>query len=651
MGDNLITGQRQQLYLPFRGVDNDSSLYLPLDPTSQDIRYLRLHAGSDNDPIVCSLDHTTLDQKAGGCVPYIALSYCWGEVNDTTEIDVRFPNPDEGFATQRFRITRNLYAALYALRFPQDDRVLWIDAICISQSDPKEKTHQVGLLSLIFSSAAEVVVWLGKEDTSSRIVMRCQEHLWTCISKRNLHPSLHMLERTELDQIWWEFMQQLFEDSELRKEMAVSWLQKYSDVYYRKFVSWDRRYKSICTALYSSLDQLLARSWFRRIWVFQGVLLSPRDLKGNLTITLLAGSSTMSWQAWAALTRLCFKSPCVQSYERENLTWFNGAWFKSTMMAGLARYAYYFDRTRKFLSSDPRDKLFALLHIATDTQKRIEYDPMLRPNYEKSLDVIVLEFAICGVVVPMLLRTLPALEGKIEENQPSLKSGSHFWFELLYPSDFYADFEFYDKDPSPFAQVQILPYEGEVITTIAQRLDLKLGRSWCKENGIFELAFADRIAKVLRAFLLAVEPLVRETYGFALFKNVLIMIGIPEHKVQLHWVGFGRMDFSDLITEWPDVDVWRFSQEVYDIDQTWFWALACTGSWTPHNGYGAPQLFITADNRLVLGSNEVQVGDFVVQMPGSNTPFMMAADRWQHNPRISDYRFEGVCSFYPGTLL
>jgi Heterokaryon incompatibility protein (HET) len=42
------------------------------------------------------------------------------------------------------------------LRDPLEDRVFWIDAICINQEDDKEKSRQVPMMAQIYSEAANV---------------------------------------------------------------------------------------------------------------------------------------------------------------------------------------------------------------------------------------------------------------------------------------------------------------------------------------------------------------------------------------------------------------------------------------------------------------------------------------------------------------
>ena len=51
---------------------------------------------------------------------------------------------------------------------PMETQHIWIDAICINQSDKQsnmeEKNHQVGMMGEIYQSATEVLVWLGEGE-------------------------------------------------------------------------------------------------------------------------------------------------------------------------------------------------------------------------------------------------------------------------------------------------------------------------------------------------------------------------------------------------------------------------------------------------------------------------------------------------------
>ena len=58
-------------------------------------------------------------------------------------------------------ISTNLFIALERLRDEHTTRVLWIDSICIGQSNNAEKAHQVSPKRDIYRRACQVVVWLG----------------------------------------------------------------------------------------------------------------------------------------------------------------------------------------------------------------------------------------------------------------------------------------------------------------------------------------------------------------------------------------------------------------------------------------------------------------------------------------------------------
>jgi hypothetical protein len=177
-------------YLPFRGVKNDSRFYTALNPQTGQFRYVKLHAGPMGEPIVCSLEYSALASDSTKAASYEALSYCWGDVNDLTEICLLVPDAGtnvsvrndhrkhfdrriesvpsdlwqysdgvQSFLCGRFRVTRNLEDALLALRKPKEARKLWIDAICINQMDKAEKAHQIGQMNRIYASAKQVLVW------------------------------------------------------------------------------------------------------------------------------------------------------------------------------------------------------------------------------------------------------------------------------------------------------------------------------------------------------------------------------------------------------------------------------------------------------------------------------------------------------------
>ncbi|KAK7923652.1 hypothetical protein PG985_007723 [Apiospora marii] len=117
--------------------------------SSDEFRLLNLLPGDVHKPLCCDLTTSNLTNPP----PYEALSYVWGDGKDTVEIEV---------AGQRLAITTSLEAILFRLRQPSEPRTLWIDQLCIDQSNPAEKTSQVQKMRLIYSSCEHALIWLGE---------------------------------------------------------------------------------------------------------------------------------------------------------------------------------------------------------------------------------------------------------------------------------------------------------------------------------------------------------------------------------------------------------------------------------------------------------------------------------------------------------
>jgi hypothetical protein len=92
---------------------------------------------------------------------YEGLSYAWGPAVFSEQILV-----DD----KHLPVRPTLLAALKALAQDQP-RLLWVDAICKAQNDLVEKEFQIPLMTEIYSSAKQVLVWLGEETEDARVVL------------------------------------------------------------------------------------------------------------------------------------------------------------------------------------------------------------------------------------------------------------------------------------------------------------------------------------------------------------------------------------------------------------------------------------------------------------------------------------------------
>ena len=140
--------------------------YQPLQhtPNESEIRLVRLK-GSPELGLRLDLQHTYLD-----ALQYDALSYTWSTADDIqNEDEIKRLIQINGMTVQ---VLENLYEALAQLHRNGVTSWLWIDAICINQSDTKEKSQQVALMSNIFGKARLVHIWLGLGTPNTSVAMQ-----------------------------------------------------------------------------------------------------------------------------------------------------------------------------------------------------------------------------------------------------------------------------------------------------------------------------------------------------------------------------------------------------------------------------------------------------------------------------------------------
>ncbi|PQE22785.1 heterokaryon incompatibility protein [Rutstroemia sp. NJR-2017a BVV2] len=119
-------------------------IYSPLGPDA--MRLLKLHGGKGK--IQCSV------MVVQECSPpeYEALSYVWGSTDDLQIIKL------DGLD---YFVTRNLFEVLLRFRKLDKDRLLWIDALVINQSDLVERGREVTRMPNRYSGAVGTILWLG----------------------------------------------------------------------------------------------------------------------------------------------------------------------------------------------------------------------------------------------------------------------------------------------------------------------------------------------------------------------------------------------------------------------------------------------------------------------------------------------------------
>jgi Heterokaryon incompatibility protein (HET) len=330
--------------------------YGQLIPSKPSIRLMILEPGNFEDPIKCKLEYTDLESNRY----YEALSYSWGDPTETTPI---------GLDDQSFPVTINLNRALHYIRRPYSKRVLWVDAVCINQRDDLERNSQVQLMGRIYKSAAKVYLWVGEEGIQNPI-----------------YPSVIPMQQL------FRLMRHINKGSTLEAELKALNI-------------------SIADWSYSILD-FIGREYFRRLWIVQ-------EASVNAETELVCGKVSMSWakvqlslesiyKFMKDMDMTDFTSESLQCHFHHVLclgeTWFNWGAFSKLQVSRTAdtrdpkilaeRIFKVLQRLDgRFKSSDPKDRLFAILSMVSSSQGALS-ELGLNVDYRKSASQIFHELVI-----------------------------------------------------------------------------------------------------------------------------------------------------------------------------------------------------------------------------------------------------------------
>ena len=230
---------------------NDDEAYVYKDIAADAVRLLYL--SKDGDEMTSKLSAFSIDKLP----EYHALSYTWdGQIRDRNiECD-----------RASLAVTSNIQIILPYLLQRYGNHYLWIDAVCINQDNVKEKNVQIPLMRTIYSKAVAVDVWLGVGDA---IIHKAIKEVPAMLPKMSKFDG-----RLGLD------------DSRLSSQgLPVS-----------------------SSPVWCGIHDLLSKSWFSRVWVFQEAVLSKRleVLCGDQAIeanTLISFVQGLSSESMSGLTR------------------------------------------------------------------------------------------------------------------------------------------------------------------------------------------------------------------------------------------------------------------------------------------------------------------------------------------------------------
>ena len=156
--------------------------------SARSIRVLELQPGLRfADPLESNLREISLDTNSSSVPSYEALSYVWGAPTGDRPITC------DGKLLQ---VTPNCESALRHLREEHYPRTLWIDSICIDQSDDKdslvERDAQVAMMGEIYNRASSTLCWVGEGEEFTDKAMKRLESIGRCPSQRGLQKLLQL---------------------------------------------------------------------------------------------------------------------------------------------------------------------------------------------------------------------------------------------------------------------------------------------------------------------------------------------------------------------------------------------------------------------------------------------------------------------------
>lgn len=182
----------------------------------QAIRVIKLlPAPNHEDEIQCRLVHTTITNCTFDIGNYIALSYVWGNAEDTVPIIVE---------NQPLLVTANLDSALRHIRESKRVVNIWADAISINQTDDEEKSQQVRQMGKVYKNAYLTIIYVGEGTDKS-------DNLFSWMNDRSkdrqkidvdLSLAADILERPWFGRVWTFQELILSKDSWVQGEIAMT---------------------------------------------------------------------------------------------------------------------------------------------------------------------------------------------------------------------------------------------------------------------------------------------------------------------------------------------------------------------------------------------------------------------------------------------
>jgi hypothetical protein len=305
------------------------------------IRLLRIN-GSSKVANTGSLEDFSLEDAPA----FYTLSHCWGPKRQ------QYPITIEGYT---FKISEHLAVGLQCLQKLADvDSILsppleyvWIDCICIDQTNLTERAAQVRLMGTIYSRAIRTLIWLGPKSNDSTPCWNLITDVYYILQKD--YPNIKLPE---------QIPQKMFSEA----QHIGTGLAAFGD------------------EKWHALRDLFGVQWFSRIWVVQEVVLSPLDpmfIHGNHLHPWYQVEWAAAWLRRNGYLRL--------THVPESLLYVDSIGYLRRSKVKWPLSALMSITQKKFHATDQRDKIYGLLGLAAETASSSTVPDALMPDYTISV--------------------------------------------------------------------------------------------------------------------------------------------------------------------------------------------------------------------------------------------------------------------------
>ncbi|KAF4870721.1 Heterokaryon incompatibility protein 6, OR allele [Colletotrichum siamense] len=267
---------------------------------------------------------------------------------------------------EKLSVTHNLHIALTHLRHLENDRVLWVDAVCIDQTNHKERSHQVQRMGNVYRQATQVVVWLGHGTEDTEVFMTMMQKLQAMMERvgcpyRNWVPKFdHAWQRR-----WYErWVSDMI--GELRNTGSSS-ASSDSEELGAPFT------ESEIESARDGLIDILNRAWFRRVWILQEVALASAIVVHCGIVSIPALYFAAGLEIIGSLFSQRDIEVRLEGHPQAVLEimptrrWARGSWWKGEGGRTMFSLLKHFGKNE---ATDRRDIIYALRGISTNSNDR-----------------------------------------------------------------------------------------------------------------------------------------------------------------------------------------------------------------------------------------------------------------------------------------